>query len=221
MTDWTKVPYNEARYGTDLCGSTVCSTVWSLDRDAANQWVLDQEAAGKSLSDIKAYLAGFDKEDRYDYNGNGNFNEPDHYIDHFQLIHAGEGQEIGGGAQGSDAIWSHRWYAWSGGNSPDGTGPATDAFGGFQIGAGVGQPTGYWVGDYVMEPENAGTGVISHETGHDYGLPDEYDTSYVGEAPSSWLDDHVPGLVRQRRNERHRQPAGRLRRVGTNSSSGG
>lgn len=187
VTDWTKVPYNEARYGTDSCGSTVCAPqVWNLLRDAANQWVLDQLAAGKSMSDIQSYLSSFDKEDRYDYNANGNFNEPDHYIDHYQLIHAGEGQEIGGGAQGSDAIWSHRWYAWSGLNGADGPGPAADQYGGFEIGAGAGHPTGYWVGDYVMEPENAGVGVIAHETGHDYGLPDEYDTSYAGEAPSSW-----------------------------------
>ena len=26
-------------------------------------------------------------------------------------LHAGEGEEAGGGAQGADAIWSHRWYA--------------------------------------------------------------------------------------------------------------
>jgi immune inhibitor A len=185
VTDWVTVPYNEARYGTNLCGSTVCSTVWQLLRDAANQWVLDQEAKGQTLDQIKAYLAQFDQEDRYDYNGNGNFNEPDGYIDHFQLIHAGEGEEIGGGAQGSDAIWSHRWYAWQSGSQ--GPGPANGGqFGGFEIGAKVGQPTGFWVGDYAMEPENAGVGVIAHETGHDYGLPDEYDTSYAGEAPSTW-----------------------------------
>jgi len=185
ITDWTTVQFNEARYGTDLCGSTVCTTVWSLLRDAANQWVLDQLAAGKSLADIKAYLASFDKEDRYDFNSNGNFEEPDGYVDHFQLIHAGEGQEVGGGAQGTDAIWSHRWYAFQ---QFIGTqGPANGNLrGGFEIGAAVGQPTGFWVGDYVMEPENAGVGVIAHETGHDYGLPDEYDTSGAGEAPSTW-----------------------------------
>ena len=27
----------------------------------------------------------------------GNFNEPDGYIDHFQAVHAGEGEEAGGG----------------------------------------------------------------------------------------------------------------------------
>ncbi len=185
VTDWTTVPYNEARYGTDLCGSTVCTSVWALLRDAAGQWVLDQEASGKSLADIQAYLAQFDTEDRYDYNGNGNFDEPDGYIDHFQLIHAGEGQEVGGGAQGDNAIWSHRWYAYQGGIGTEG--PANGNYlGGFEIGAAAGQPTGFWVGDYVMEPENAGVGVVAHETGHDYGLPDEYDTSYAGEAPSTF-----------------------------------
>ena len=52
----------------------------------------------------------FDKWDRYDYDGDGDFNESDGYIDHFQAIHAGEGEEAGGGAQGVNAIWSHRWY---------------------------------------------------------------------------------------------------------------
>ncbi len=45
--------------------------------------------------------------DRYDADSDGNFNEPDGYIDHFQAVHAGEGEEAGASA---DAIWSHRWY---------------------------------------------------------------------------------------------------------------
>ena len=33
--------------------------------------------------------------DRYDYDGDGNFNEPDGYIDHFQIVHAGGDQADG------------------------------------------------------------------------------------------------------------------------------
>ena len=31
--------------------------------------------------------------------------------------------ETGGGTQGEDAIWSHRWYTWFGADGPDGAGP--------------------------------------------------------------------------------------------------
>ena len=60
-----------------------------------------QIAAGKTAAQINDYLAQFDVWDRYDMDGDGNFNEPDGYIDHFQSVHAGEGEETGGGAQGS------------------------------------------------------------------------------------------------------------------------
>ena len=49
VSNWVKLPYNEARYGQNTsCGSNVCSTVWYLIRDAINQWVADQKAAGRS-----------------------------------------------------------------------------------------------------------------------------------------------------------------------------
>jgi immune inhibitor A len=38
-------------------------------------------------------------------------------------------------------------------------------------------PTGVWVGDYTVQPEDGGLGVFAHEFGHDLGLPDLYDTS--------------------------------------------
>ena len=38
-------------------------------------------------------------------------------------------------------------------------------------------PTGIWVYDYTVQPENGGLGVFAHEFGHDLGLPDLYDTS--------------------------------------------
>ncbi|GGP59051.1 immune inhibitor A domain-containing protein [Streptomyces abikoensis] len=175
VTDWVRVPWNEARYGSNYCGSTNCPSAWDLIRDAVNQWVSDQKAAGRSDADIKATLAQYDQWDRNDYNHNGNFNEPDGYIDHFQIVHAGEDESAGGGAQGKDAIWAHRWYAY--GSDAGKTGPANNKAGGTQIG-----DTGVWVGDYTMQPENGGLGVFAHEYGHDLGLPDEYDTTGTGES---------------------------------------
>ena len=122
VTDWVTVPYNEARYGSNYCGGIVCATTWRFVNDSADVWYANQVAAGKTPAQIDAYLAQFDVWDRYDIDGDGNFNEPDGYIDHFQAVHAGEGEETGGGAQGTDAIWSHRWYAWYTAAGPDGTG---------------------------------------------------------------------------------------------------
>ena len=170
VSDWVKVPYNEARYGSNKASTGA----WYAVQDGVTAWVADQKAAGRSDADIKTDLAKYDQWDRYDYDGDGNFNEPDGYIDHFQAIHAGEGEEAGGGAQGVNAIWSHRWYAF--GTDSGATGPSGNLLGGTQIG-----DTGIWVGDYTIQPENGGLGVFAHEYGHDLGLPDEYDTSGGGE----------------------------------------
>jgi immune inhibitor A len=113
-------------------------------------------------------LPAADVVDRYDCDGDGVYNEPDGYVDHFAIVHAGEGEDAGGGAQGSDAIWSHRWYA----NFNQDDGPAGCHLGGYNL-----PGTGLWVGDYTIEAENGGVGVFAHEFGHDLGLPDLYDTA--------------------------------------------
>ncbi|WAL76391.1 immune inhibitor A [Kitasatospora sp. YST-16] len=173
VTDWVRVPWNEARYGSDYCGQHVCANAQDLIRDGIDAWVADQKAKGRTDAQIKADLAQYDQWDRYDYNGNGNFNEPDGYLDHFQIVHAGEDQSAGGGVQGTDALWAHRSYAYA--NQAGKTGPDNNKLGGTQIGA-----TGLWVGDYTMQPENGGLGVFAHEYGHDLGLPDLYDTTGQG-----------------------------------------
>ncbi|MFF0293299.1 immune inhibitor A domain-containing protein [Kitasatospora sp. NPDC004614] len=173
VTDWVRVPWNEARYGSDYCGQHICANAQDLIRDGINAWVADQKAKGRTDADIKADLAQYDQWDRYDYNGNGNFNEPDGYLDHFQIVHAGEDQSAGGGVQGTDALWAHRSYVYA--NQAGKTGPANNKLGGTPIG-----DTGLWVGDYTMQPENGGLGVFAHEYGHDLGLPDLYDTSGTG-----------------------------------------
>ncbi|WP_240140137.1 immune inhibitor A domain-containing protein [Streptomyces sp. MUM 178J] len=174
VSDWVKVEYNEARYGSNYCGQSNCSNVWDAVRDGVNAWTADQKAKGKTDEQIKAELSQYDKWDRYDFDGDGEFNEPDGYIDHFQIVHAGEDESAGGGTQGGDAIWAHRWYAY--GTDVGKTGPAQNRAGGTQIGE-----SGIWVGDYTVQPENGGLGVFAHEYGHDLGLPDLYDTSGGGE----------------------------------------
>ncbi len=188
VSDWVKVPGNASTYGDNTVEDA--GGAWQFIEDSGNAWYDAQVAAGKSADEIKAELASFDVWDRYDANDNGIFDEPDGYLDHFQSVHAGEGEDAGGGAQGEDAIWSHRWYV----NATDYgvTGPAGAKFGGAQIG-----DTGYWIGDYTVQAENGGLGVFTHEYGHDLGLPDLYDTSGGGEnstafwslmSSGSWLN---------------------------------
>lgn len=179
VSDWVKVDYNEARYGSNYCGSSVCRNVWDLVRDGVNTWYEDQLAQGLTDEEIEAVLAEYDVEDRYDYDGDGDFNEPDGYLDHFQIVHAGEDESAGGGAQGEDAIWAHRWYAYT--DEIGATGPENNPSGGTQVG-----DTGYWVGDYTMQPENGGLGVFAHEFAHDLGLPDLYDTADGENSTGFW-----------------------------------
>jgi immune inhibitor A len=174
VSDWVKVEYNEARYGSNFCGSSNCTNVWDTVRDGVTAWVADQKAQGRTDEQVRADMAAHDQWDRYDHDSDGNFNEPDGYIDHFQIVHAGEDESAGGGAQGGDALWAHRWYAY--GTDVGRTGPAHNKAGGTQIGT-----TGIWVGDYTVQPENGGLGVFAHEYAHDLGLPDHYDTSGRGE----------------------------------------
>jgi immune inhibitor A len=165
------------------------SNVWLFLRDSLNGWYDAQIAAGKTPAEIDAYLADFDVWDRYDYDGDGEFGEPDGYIDTFQSVHSGEGEEAGGGALGAEAIWSHSWYAFYGDEGV--TGPDFNKLGGIQVGE-----SAYWVGKYTIQPENGGVGVFAHEYGHDLGLPDLYD--YYGEngtgfwtlmSSGSWMDE--------------------------------
>jgi immune inhibitor A len=176
---WVKVPYNQALYGRDYCGGIVCSSTKALVRDALAVWVKQEVDSGKSLQQVADYLRTFDEWDRYDLDGDGNFDEPDGYIDHLQVVHAGGDQAAGDPLYGSDAIWSHRWFTNLQAGGPHG-------FIGVNVGTNGGifssslvpnNATGVWVFDYTIQPENGGLGVFAHEYAHDLGLPDLYDTS--------------------------------------------
>ena len=99
----------------------------------------------------------------------------DGWVDAIAFVHSGYGAEWGGidssGADFKNRIWSHRWSI----------SPWTSA-------------EGVKVSDYHINPGLWGTsgsdpgriGVICHETGHFFGLPDLYDTSQAGEGIGSW-----------------------------------
>jgi immune inhibitor A len=171
VSDWVRLPYNAARYGRSdgyPCSGHICNNVWSLVTDAVTAWVAARQAKGSTTDQIRDELSQYDVWDRYDGDNDGDFNEPDGYLDHFQVVHAGPDQASGSALYGEDAIWSHRAYVEQ--DDVGSTGPDRNKFGGVPIG-----DTGFWVGDYTTQAENAPLGVFAHEYAHDLGLPDEYD----------------------------------------------
>ncbi|RHW42714.1 M6 family metalloprotease domain-containing protein [Neobacillus notoginsengisoli] len=157
---WLKVPGTAAFYGAD--GKTGHDNV---SPGGSSKLVKDTYDAAKAAG---IPLQDYDLEDPHDLDGDGNLLEPDGLVDHLMIIHAGMGQEAGGGSLGDNAIWSHRSAVFY---DPDGLGKGVPGF--------------Y---DYTIMPEDGATGVFAHEYGHDLGLPDEYDTMYsgTGEAVAYW-----------------------------------
>ncbi len=167
VTDWYTAPQTAAYYGESANGSNDLHP---------RQLVAD--ALKELANDPNINLADFDKIDRYDLDGDGNYNEPDGMIDYLLVVHAGVGEEAGGGSLGSSAIWSHRWTL--GGLYPI---PGTEYV------EEDGSTRNYFAYDYIINPEDGAAGVFCHEFGHDLGLPDEYDTQYssnTSEPISRW-----------------------------------
>ncbi|MBT2692587.1 immune inhibitor A domain-containing protein [Bacillus sp. ISL-55] len=171
VTDWVTVPGNAADYGDDNPEGGHDNNGEKGPRDFVKDALAAAVANGTDLSE-------FDQFDLYDLDADGNQNEPDGLVDHLMVLHAGVGQEAGGGALGDDAIWSHRWVLDGVYDVPGTEGTAA---------------VPYWGGsmaafDYTIEPEDGAVGVFAHEFGHDLGLPDEYDTQYTGqgEPVASW-----------------------------------
>jgi len=161
--------YLEQSYGVFWVEGTVFGWVKILDH--SEWWYGADDPAGgtdnlngpvyrivaDAIDAANAQLPGMIPWADFDTDGNG-------FVDHFALVHAGQGQEAGGGAQGDDSIWSHSSSA-----------PPKEA------------APGIFVSDYTIMPENGNIGVFAHEFGHDIGLPDTYDTIYSGESnPAFW-----------------------------------
>ncbi len=122
----------------------------------------------------------------------------DGFVDALTIIHSGYAAETGGGA--GNWIWSHRWSLFA---LPGGRWTSADLNGG-----GVNVK----VYDYHTEAAlwaTSGTeitriGVIAHETGHFFGLPDLYDTDNTSEGIGSYcLMANSWGFNQTQRNPPH------------------
>ncbi len=157
VVGWVELPHSEGWYAADTCAAGRASDVGHPDnpRDVS-QMVVDAVDA-IAADDPNFPWGDYDIEDQGDLDEDGNFFEPDGVIDHFVIVHAGAGEEGGGGEQGVYAVWSH-------------SSVVDPAAGGYTI-----PGTDIKVFNYIAQPEDAGVGVFAHEYGHDLGLPDLYD----------------------------------------------
>lgn len=169
--------YLDNSYGAMALNSTIAdwATVSNTEQYYANGVSGDQtlhQALIEALNAADAYIDF----SQFDLDNDG-------YIDSITFLHSGYGAEWGGvdvdGTHYDDRIWSHRWVLWD--TNGDGIYvPALD------------QPwtsnEGVKVWDYNINPSlwatsgsNIGhVGVIAHETGHLFDLPDLYDTNGGG-----------------------------------------
>jgi len=156
---WVTVPHSEGYYGANNCESGddggVGVPVAQLVVDA-----LDVFSATHSSYYTDTSPAAFWP--RYDADHDG-------VVDTFWIIHAGMGEEAGGGAEGAFAIWSHSYDLRAFRDWPDG----------YKVYEGDPETVAddIVVAPYTMQPENADMGVFAEEFGHNFfGLPDLYTT---------------------------------------------
>jgi immune inhibitor A len=176
VADWVTLALPESWYGADSASGTddLTGPVWRVAQDAVVAF-----AAANPDWDWSRY----DRENPWGITGS-HFYQPDGYLDHLVIVHAGSDQSAGGGAQLTDAIWAHSWgiYENSSGGPGDGPGmmiPGTEGQGP--------QGLGIWAYTYTIDPEDGDVGVFCHEFGHDLGLSDQYDySSATGDATSGF-----------------------------------
>ncbi len=164
--------HSEAWYSADTCEAGEASDVGHPDNELGTGQMAIDAVAKLAEAQPDFPWADYDVEDQGDRDGDGNLFEPDGALDHVIVLHAGKDQAAGGGAEGTYAEWS-----------------SSQVVGATTGGVVVPGADGLRVFNYTTQPENAGIGVISHEYGHDLGLPDLYDSIGPGtDTDVGWWD---------------------------------
>lgn len=153
---WIKVPHSEAWYGATACGEADSDNGGHPDNPNGGAQLPIDAVNALAAQQPDFPWADYDVEDVSDADRDGNFAEPDGVIDHLVIVHAGVDKLMGGGAQGSMALWAYSSSVGGAGH----TVPGTDLR----------------ISNFIMQGEDAGVGIFAHEYGHDLGLPDLYDT---------------------------------------------
>ena len=158
VAPWVPVTHTEAYYGADECipGYEPPTTA---DGQIGRPADLVVEAA-ESLKDQGGMYATYDFWKQFDDDGDG-------FIDTLWIIHAGRGQEAGGGVEGEDSIWSHSsslvYYS-----------PYDDGYVIHDNGT-VTTTDDIRIGAFTFQPEDGDLGVFTEEFGHNYfDFPDLY-----------------------------------------------
>jgi immune inhibitor A len=152
--NWLQAAHSEGWYGADNCSGS-------------NNNVRAGDLVREVVDAVNADNPGFAWQ-TFDGDANG-------IVDNFTVLHAGMGQEGGGGQQGDFAIWSHA----SAIDFPAGKLACTAGSAGCP-------DRNIYVREYSMDPENIDVGVIAEEFGHAaFGLPDIYTTDAQA-SPSNW-----------------------------------
>ncbi len=142
---WLQAAHSEGWYGADSC-------------ETGSHNVRARDLVAETVDLINADDPNFPWQD-FDGDGDG-------VVDNYTVVHAGMGQEAGGGLQGDFSIWSHAAGLW----------PLHLACSAGSAGC---PDRDIYVGDYSMDPENYDVGVGAEEFGHAaFGLPDIYTTDY-------------------------------------------
>lgn len=162
--------YQEVSLGALTVNATIISTWWPSTRTMA--YYGQDGASGVDNANgpiyrlvIEAVKAADPTVDFAPFDTNG-----DGVVDHLIVVHAGSGQETN--ANSPDLIWSHRWAVLDADPFVPGSQSLT--------------ADGVQVYGYMMISEDFALGVVTHEFGHDLGLPDLYDTDGSSQGAGLW-----------------------------------
>ncbi len=156
VTDWVSVPYNAAHYGRELLRRASCALrPGASSTTRSTPGTTHRSPPGRPTTDIAADLAQFDVWDRYDIRRR-------RQLQRARRLHRplpGGPRRRGRGDRRRRP--GHRCHLEPplvrlllGQRSRRRSAPS--GFGGVQIG-----DTGFWIGDYTVEPENGGVGVFA------------------------------------------------------------